>query len=148
MTRLPRDLNHYDSMTKNYSHDWMFNPLTPSAISKKALLAPLNAVCETAWDPMGFWIVHYLWLSSALGWLLRGGTLTWKGDTGMHGGQVSLFQALWPFIRPPVAVCSSSEDPCFLKFLIFNKKLANLLNFAAPKTHFRPNFSSLPQKFL
>ncbi len=62
----------------------------------------------------------------------------------MSGGQDPLFQALWPLTRPPVSLCSSSEDPSFLKFLIFNKKIGNFFE----KPIFRPNFSSLPQKFL
>ncbi len=45
-----------------------------------------------------------------------------KGNTGMYGSQDVLFTPLWQFIRPPVALCSSYEDPSLLNFLIFNQK--------------------------
>ncbi len=44
--------------------------------------------------------------------------LTWKGNMGMSGGQGPHFTPLWHFIRPS-CIFSSSEDPSFLKFLIF-----------------------------
>ena len=48
---------------------------------------------------------------------------------GQYGYVWPLFQALWLFIRPPVAVCSHSEDPSLLKFLIFNQKIGKLFEF-------------------
>ncbi len=53
------------------------------------------------------------------------------------------------FIRSPVALCSSSEDPSFLKVLILaTTKKQFFSNFAAPKTHFSLKFQFFSSNFL
>ncbi len=66
----------------------------------------------------------------------------------MSGGQDPLFQALWPLTRPQVSLYSSSEDPSFVKVLIFNQKIVNFSNFAAPKAHFSPEFQLFTSKLV
>ncbi len=72
-----------------------------------------------------------------------GGALTWKDDTGLTGGQDPLFQALWPLTKPPVSLCSSSEDPSFLKVLIFNQKIGKCFEFSRSKNPFFARISAL-----
>ncbi len=78
-----------------------------------------------------------------------GGVFTWKGNTGMSSGQNPLFTPLWQLIRPSVALCSSSEDPSFLKNSWFlTKKIVIFFNFVTPKAHFSPEFQLFNSKFL
>ncbi len=72
------------------------------------------------------------------------------GGTHMKGQYGYDWRSRPPFLgsasssnRPPVAFCSSSEDPSFLKFLIFNQTIDIFFsNFVAPKAHRR----TLPPK--
>ncbi len=64
----------------------------------------------------------------------------------MSGGQDPLFQALWPFIRPPVAIYSSSADHSFLKFLIFNQKIGKFVEFCHSPSPFSPKFQLFTSK--
>ena len=76
-----------------------------------------------------------------------GGALTCEHDMGMSDGQDPLFQALWPLTRPPVSLCSSSEDPSFLKLsVIFNKKIGKFFDFCRSKSPFSPEFQLYTSK--
>ncbi len=50
--------------------------------------------------------------------------------------------------RPTVALCSSSEDPRFLKFLIFTQKIGNFVECRHSKSPFSPEFQLFSSKFL
>ena len=59
---------------------------------------------------------------------------------GMSGGQNSLFQALWPLIRPQFHFAPVSEDTSFLKFLFFNHIIGKFFEFRRSKSPFFAEF--------
>ncbi len=76
------------------------------------------------------------------------GPLTWKGNTGACG-QDPPFQPLWQFIRLPVALCSSSEDPVFWNSWFLTPKNDNFLEFRHSKSPvFSPKFQLVSSIFL
>ena len=61
----------------------------------------------------------------------QGGALSWKGGTGMSGGQDPFFMPLSPLFRSPVAAWLSSLDPTLsknYKFWLLREKFAKKLN--------------------
>ncbi len=66
------------------------------------------------------------------------------------GGGHSHERAIWVCLvvkTPFFSLSGRSSDPSFLKFLSFNQKIGIFVEFCISRSHFRPNFSSLPQKF-
>ncbi len=62
-----------------------------------------------------------------------------KGNTDMSGGEDPSLAVH----QTPVAFCSSSEDPSFLKFLIYNQKIVTFFEFCSSQSPLFVRISAL-----